>query len=187
MSQVRGIQDSAVFSRCLMPGYSRRQPARSASLRTALALLTLFAFSAPSPAQEAPPPVKPHGPALFTEPGFMTSALDFAGRFAGEAGAGKVGFHPKVGGMITGAGWLSLGPGYRTRVLNDRAVVDTSAQISWRAYKSANASIEFPLLAAGRLALGSEALWQDATQVSYFGIGPDTSLDLRSQYRLQTM
>lgn len=118
----------------------------------------------------------------------MTSALDFAARFAGDSGGeGKDGFYPKVGGMITGAGWLSIGPGYRAHLLNDRAVIDTSAQISWRAYKIANASIEFPLLAGGRLAIGSEALWQDATQVSYFGIGPDTTLDLRSQYRLQTM
>ena len=168
-----------------MPGLLSRQPARSARVRTGLALLTLILFSTPSSAQEAP--ALPDRPALFAEPGVMTTALDFADKYVGESGERKDGFYPKVGGMITGAGWLSLGPGYRVHVLNDRAVIDTSAQISWRAYKTANASIEFPLLAGERLALGSEAQWQDATQVSYFGIGPDTPLDLRSEYRLQTM
>jgi hypothetical protein len=89
--------------------------------------------------------------------------------------------------MISGAGWISVGPGYRRHVLNDDAVIDASTAISWRGFMMANAIFEFPLLAGGRLTTGVEALWQDATQLNYFGVGPDSSVDLRSQYRLQTM
>jgi hypothetical protein len=139
-------------------------------------------------AQEAPPPPKTHGPALFTEPGFMTSALDFAAGLAGrDSGNGKNGFYPKFGKMVTGAGWISVGPGYRTRLLNGRAVIDTYAQISWRGYTNADASLEFPLLAGGRLTVGSEALWQDAKQVNYFGLGAASDPTLRSHYRLQSL
>jgi hypothetical protein len=151
-------------------------------------LLTMGMLSLSVSAQEAPPPVKLHGPALMSEPELMTSALDFAGRFSGrDSGDGKEGFYPKVGGMVTGAGWLSIGPGYRTRVLNGRAVIDGLAQVSWRGYMKANAAFEFPLLLDGRLAVGSEGLWQDATQVNYFGLGANSSSELRSQYRLQTL
>lgn len=168
---------------------SFRHTVRPRGVQTALALLlVLGVFPLPASAQEAPPPQTTHGPALFTEPGFMTAALDFAARLAGsDSGNGKEGFYPKFGNMITGAGWLSVGPGYRMRVLHRRAIIDTSAQISWRGYKQAHASFEFPLLVNGRLTVGSEGLWQDATQVNYFGLGAASTPDLRSQYRLQTM
>jgi hypothetical protein len=160
---------------------------RGAALVPALVLLS-GVLAVPAIAQEAAPSPGPHGPALLAEPGFMTSALDWASRFSErDDGDGKEGFFPKVGGMITGAGWLSVGPGYRTRVFNDQAVIDAFAQASWRGYLRADASFEFPLLLDGRLAVGTEGLWQDSTQVNYFGVGPDTSADLRSQYRLQTL
>ena len=89
--------------------------------------------------------------------------------------------------MISGAGWISAGPAYRWSLFDGRAFADVSATVSWRAYLKANAVFELPLLADGRLAAGVQALWQDSTQVNYFGLGPDSSEDLRSQYRLQTM
>jgi hypothetical protein len=160
----------------------------SRSAAAVAALLLLFGvLTLPATAQEAPPPPKPHGPALFAEPGFMTSALDWAARFSDkETASDRDGFYPKGGGMITGAGWISAGPGYRMRLFGDRAVINAFAQASWRGYLRADTSIE-TLLLDGRLTVGSEALWQDSTQVNYFGIGPDTSADLRSQYRLQTL
>jgi hypothetical protein len=53
---------------------------RNATVVTLLLLLGVFPL--PAMAQEAPPLHKPHGPALFAEPGFMTSALDWAARFS---------------------------------------------------------------------------------------------------------
>ena len=142
----------------------------------------------PALGQEAPREVEPHGPALFEEPALLTAAVDFASGFAGGGeGERDDGFYPKVGGMISGAGWISGGPGYRRTLFGGRAFADAHAAVSWRGYLQSNAALEFPLLADGRLAAGVEALWQDSTQVNYFGLGPDSSEDLRSQYRLQTM
>ncbi len=77
----------------------------------------------------------------------------------------KDGFYPELGHMITGGGWISAGPGFRHHLLNDRALIDMSAAVSWRAYKIAQARFELPYLADERLAIGAQALWQDFTQV----------------------
>jgi hypothetical protein len=50
-------------------------------------------------------------------------------------------------------------------------LVDGSAAISWRAYKTAQLRFEVPTLAGHRLAVGSQR-WLDFTD--YFGIGPDS-------------
>jgi hypothetical protein len=89
--------------------------------------------------------------------------------------------------MITGAGWISIGPGYRHHLFEDRAMVDVSAAVSWRSYKMAQARFELTRLARGRLALGSQARWQDLTQITYFGEGPETPDTDRSEYRLQSL
>jgi hypothetical protein len=157
--------------------------------RYAAVLLALTAVNVgTASAQEAPPPLEPHAEAFFDEPGLLTSAFDFAGRFTTRGGGGdSPGFYPKVGGMISGAGWISAGPGVRTDLFGGRARAAAYATVSWRGYVNADTSLEFPLLLGGRLAAGTEALWQDSLQVNYFGLGPDSSDDLRSQYRLQTM
>jgi hypothetical protein len=153
-------------------------------------LLLLGVLASPALAQEAPRHIEPHGPALFDEPDLLTAALDLAGRFLSDDGEGEPdedGFYLKVGGMISGAGWIAAGPGYRRTLFGGHAFADAYAAVSWRGYLAADAVLEFPLLADGRLAAGVEGLWRDSTQVNYFGLGPESSEDLRSQYRLQTM
>ena len=158
-------------------------------IRPCILILLIGLLARPAAAQEAPRAPEPDAPALFDEPGLITSAFDFAGRYMsrGVGEPGKDGFYPKVGGMISGAGWIAVGPGYRHHLFGDRAVADVYATVSWRGYLKADASLEFPLLAGGRLEAGTEAAWQDSTQVNYFGLGPDSSEDLRSQYRIQSM
>ena len=139
-------------------------------------------------AAQPPSPLTPSLPVGFmTEPVVLSSAIDFANqRFGDHAGRPKNGFYPELSNMITGSGWVSAGPGYRHYFADDNAVFETSAALSWRFYKVAQARFELPQLANGHLVLGTQVAWQDATQVSYFGIGPDVSEDDRSQYRLQT-
>ena len=150
-----------------------------------IALLLAGLIATPAFGQDAP---EPQGPALFGEPHLLTKAVDFAGRFmSGGEGEREDGFYPKVGGMISGAGWISGGPGYRRTLFGGRAFADAHAAVSWRGYLRADAVLEFPHLANGNLAAGVEALWQDSTQVNYFGLGPDSTEDPRSQYRLETM
>ena len=140
------------------------------------------------PAPQAPPAIPPQRPAgLMSEPGFLSSAIEFANRFGDHDGSHKSGFYPELSNMITGSGWVSVGPGYRRYWgINDQWMFDTSAALSWRLYKMGQARIERTELAGGHLTLGTQAMWQDNTQVNYFGIGPDISEDDRSQYRMQS-
>jgi hypothetical protein len=139
-------------------------------------------------AQEASPPEPTHEKfTIAPEPGPVTFVADFVGRFVGDGnGEDKTGFYPSFGRIVSGAGWISLGPGYRQRLFGDRAIVDASAAMSWRAYKQGQARFEFTDLADSRVAIGTQLLWQDLTQVNYFGNGPDSSVDGRSEYRLKT-
>lgn len=156
----------------------------------------LFAFlsalaltvTVPVLAQEAPPTEPSHDRStLFAEPQPVTFVLDFAGRFLGDGnGEDKTGFYPAIGRIVSGAGWISAGPGYRQRVIGDRAVIDASGAVSWRAYKLAQARFEFTDLADSRVVVGTQVVWQDLTQLNYFGSGPDSSVDARSEYRLKT-
>ena len=122
---------------------------------------------------------------LLAEPHVMGSAVALAGRWLDEGGSTKDGFYPDFGNMITGAGWISAGPGYHRHLFDGHAFVDASAAISWRAYKMAQARFELTDLAANRLTVGSQVRWQDLTQVDYFGTGADSLNSARSEYRLK--
>ena len=154
----------------------------------ALAMAILLSCAIGVSAQEAPPSEPAHEQfTLADEPRPITFVADLAGRFLGDgSGEDKTGFYPSFGRIVSGAGWISIGPGYRQRVFGDRAVIDGSAAISWRAYKMGQARFEFTDLANSRVALGTQLLWQDLTQLNYFGNGPDSSADGRSEYRLKT-
>jgi hypothetical protein len=116
----------------------------------------------------------------------MKKAVDLIERRTG-GGSEKPssGFDLETGGMITGAGWLSAGPGYR-RFFANRVMLDTSAAVSWRAYKMAQATVEVRDVVWGGLSVGSQAIYQDMVQIAYFGSGTQTRVDDRSEYRLRT-
>lgn len=127
-------------------------------------------------------------PAFFTEPRSLAKGLARAEQYGREEGDArpKDGFYPEFGQMITGGGWISVGPGFRHHLLNDRALIDMSAAVSWRAYKVAQARFELPYLADERLAIGAQALWQDFTQIRYYGAGPDSMWDGLSDFRMKS-
>ncbi len=126
------------------------------------------------------------GGALFAEPKIVTLAIDSAIESLGDSVKPSNGFYPELSNMITGSGFVSLGPGYRRQVFNRRAFVDTSAAASWHWYKMAQARLEFPDLASHRVTAGVQGMWQDETQVNYFGIGSNAPKANESQYRLQS-
>ena len=124
--------------------------------------------------------------ALVSEPQAMTKAIESVdGWFRDDESTPKDGFYPVLNGMITGAGWISAGPGYRKHLFDGRALVDASAAISWRAYKIAQARFEVVNLAHDRVTLGTQVRWQDFTQVNYYGVGADSLETQRSEYRLK--
>lgn len=128
------------------------------------------------------PPVTP----LADEPRILEKAMARIEARAGNPDDDPPeGFFVEFGQMITGSGWISAGPGYRQYLFDRRAVLETSAAISWRAYKAAQATLEFPRLANNRLTAGGKVLWHDYTQVRYFGAGPHTSKEGISDYRVK--
>jgi hypothetical protein len=124
---------------------------------------------------------------LLPEPGFLDRAIRYARQKAGSTDSGQIknGFYPELSNMVTGAGWLTLGPGYR-HWLGDGAFVDGSTAISWRAYKMAQVRLEMPRLARERLTIGTQYRWQDLTQITYFGAGAEAEEADRSEYRLKS-
>ncbi len=75
--------------------------------------------------------------------------------------------------LIPGAGWVSVGPGYRHWYGKDmRSSSMRSASISVNNYRLAQARAELPEFLKSRLALGAQARWQDFGRVDYFGVGP---------------
>jgi surface antigen Omp85-like protein len=124
---------------------------------------------------------------FFVEPTFISKPIDFVvDRFAKAGEREKSGFYPEFSNQATGAGWVSAGPGYRRYLLDDQLFVDGSATVSWHMYKMAQVRIELPALLDDRLTIGTQAMWQDLTQVSYFGAGPDSLESDRSEYRIRT-
>jgi Omp85 superfamily domain len=154
-------------------------------------LLLTVGLAAGSAAQQAPTTTAPRqetdlAPGLLPEPHAITRAMDFASqKFGDEDSSPKDGFYPDFANMITGAGWISVGPGYRQHFLDGHLLVDGSAAISWRAYKNAQARIELTDLASNHATLGFQVRWQDLTQVNYFGIGADSLESQQSEYRLR--
>ena len=146
----------------------------------------LLAGCAASQSFARPAPVE--RPGLLPEPAAIGRAIEIGTRVvtSGDGGAMKNGLYPELGDMVTGAGWISGGPGYRHWLSGDRVFVDSSAAVSWRAYKMAQARLELPTLAHSRVSAGVQARWQDLTQVTYFGEGPDSAETARSEYRLRT-
>jgi len=153
------------------------------AVAAALAVLPLTTYAQES----APPPPTVDVDGLLPEPHLFERALDFATRTFGGGGRERNGIYPETKNMITGAGWISLGPGYRHWFGGDRLFTDISAALSWRSYTIARGRIELTNLAKSRVALGSEVKWQDFTQNTYFGQGPDSLEANRSEYRLKSL
>lgn len=122
---------------------------------------------------------------IFHEPKPIAKAAVQAERLTREREY-KDGFFVETGNMITGSGWVSAGPGYRHRVFGQRAVVSTSAAVSWRLYTMARASLDTPRDSDSPWSFGATTLYQDALQVNFFGVGNSTDVADRSGYRLQS-
>jgi hypothetical protein len=118
------------------------------------------------------------------EPEQLTRAALFADRQLSK-GDRNSGFYLDFGNMIPGAGWLSVGPGYRRWMSDDRWLLDASAAISTQGYRTAQGRIEAPALLRSRLAIGAQARWVDFRHVDYYGLGPDSLKDAHSEFAVR--
>jgi hypothetical protein len=148
---------------------------------TAAAALLLFATRVL--AQEAAPPA----PGIMPEPRPLARIGEIVERRTSTQKEPSNGFFVDFGSaMITGSGWIAAGPGYRHRILGNRATFTASAVLSWRLYSAAQVRIDAPTLLHGHASAGAQALYQDSLQVNYFGLGNRSRLDDRTGFRLRT-
>jgi hypothetical protein len=138
-------------------------------------------------AQEAPPvpSTATEAKGLVPEPDLITRATLYADRHLGKGDLTN-GIYVDWGNMVPGAGWASVGPGYRHWYGKDTMLVDGSAAISVNNYRMAQARFELPKFLKSRLALGTQVRWQDLREVDFFGVGPDTTKDISGTYSVES-
>lgn len=133
-----------------------------------------------------PPEPPPQAPGYLQEPPIVGQAIEYAGdKLSPSPGMPGDGFYPEFGYMITGSGWISAGPGYHHKFADSRGLADASAAISWRAYKIAQARVEYHAIGGDTLTVGAQGIWQDLTQVHFYGIGADSLKSNGSAYRMK--
>jgi hypothetical protein len=97
--------------------------------------------------------------------------------------APPTGLYPAFGSVYSGGGF-ALGPAYR-RYYGDRSTLDARALYSIRSYKLAEVGTNSPGHAGGHVDLYARTTWLDATEVAFYGIGPDSRRDDRTSFRLR--
>ena len=156
--------------------------------RVAFGVLLALGSAAESRAQDPPDrstPQPDRSQGLLPEPRFMTTIAEMIGGRAGALHRPGDGFYPRIGSLEASAGWLRGGPGYRRQFWQNRALFDVSGAVSWRAYKLVEGRVELPEVAGNHLLLGAMGVWEDFTQIGYFGAGPDSPRDNRTAFRLR--
>jgi len=100
----------------------------------------------------------------------------------------STGFHglrPKIGNMVTGAGF-ALGPEfYRADLLREQLEFRTSAGFSFGGSQKYEMEARFPKLASERLELEFVGSHRNYARLGYYGQGPDSLKIDRTNYRLQ--
>jgi hypothetical protein len=147
-----------------------------------VAFLALSLAPAPASwAQTASKAAAPEG--LFDEPPISARAAGLAEKWTADKKK-KDGFFVETGHMITGSGWVSAGPGYRRHLFHDRLVATTSAAVSWRLYNIVRGSLDVEATEDSPWTFGVGALYQDALQINFFGLGNESTDASRTGYRL---
>jgi outer membrane protein assembly factor BamA len=98
---------------------------------------------------------------------------------------GSNGFGVKLGNMVTGGGF-AIGPEYsRQDLLDGNFTFRTSAQFSTRGYQKYEAEAAAPRLWKERLELSLVGSHRNYGGINYYGPGPDSSKERRTNYRLE--
>ncbi len=108
-------------------------------------------------------------------------AEDIADRVFGNTS----GFRPVIGGLATGSGFAAGPEYYRPDLANGNVVFRVSAVGSFRLYERASAELAFPQLANGHAFVELGAVYRNYPTLNYYGPGPDSQKDGRTDYRLE--
>jgi hypothetical protein len=95
------------------------------------------------------------------------------------------GWYPRIGGLTTGSGFAG-GVGYRKHLFDDELFVNVSGALSMKAYKELEADASYPRLWNDRLEVGGTVRWRDFPQEDFFGLGPASRFDTRTNYAFES-
>ena len=99
--------------------------------------------------------------------------------------SGVAGFRIKLGGLVSGSGF-AFGPEYLRRDLLDGAVIiRASARTSTKLYQLTDLQFTFPSFARGKLSADIYSVRRNYPGINYYGPGPDSHKNGRSNYRLE--
>jgi outer membrane protein assembly factor BamA len=119
------------------------------------------------------------------EPNGVERAMNFAEQKAIFL-LDREGFHPKLGSLTVGSGF-AYGLGFRDRDLfSNRGALEVWAAGSVKRYWATEARMTFPRLANNHLHLEAWGSHRDYPQENFFGLGPDSNRDDRSDYAIRT-
>ena len=93
------------------------------------------------------------------------------------------GLYPYFDSVYSGGG-LTLGAGYR-KFLGDYSFAEFRGLYSVKNYKRFEFRVVSPNHARGRLDFDGAAGWMDATQIGYYGLGPTSTRDDETNFRIQ--
>lgn len=155
-------------------------------IRLAVLLICLAPLAANAQESPAVPRNATEASGLISEPDLLTRAALFADRQLGKGDLTN-GIYWDYGSMIPGAGWGSIGPGYRHWYSKDLMFVDASAAISVHGFTTVQGRIEAPGFLKSRLAIGAQGRRQDFGKVDYFGSDVGTSRDSESHYSIKSV
>jgi len=98
----------------------------------------------------------------------------------------RVGWYPFIGSIFPG-GSVAAGPGYRAR-FGGSGRVDAHVARSVKSFTGAETFVALPEMSSGRVQAALLANWTDAPEVRFYGVGPASSVDNKTQlsYRATT-
>lgn len=94
------------------------------------------------------------------------------------------GFYPVAGGIVRGSA-MGLGLGYRRRPAAGRVLLDTSAAMSYRGYRSLQVGAGLPSMARRPVDLQTGVRWFDYPQEDFYGLGRRTAEADRVSFTLR--
>lgn len=120
--------------------------------------------------------------------GFIDKARQFARNspLLGRIFGSDEGVYLRFGGMTTGSG-MALGPGYRHSYAGDRLFVDLSGALSTKLYKSVDANVRWLQVLGDRVEAWSSFRYADFPEEDFFGLGPSSSLAMRTNYDIDSI
>ena len=98
--------------------------------------------------------------------------------------SGLTGIYPRIGGLPTGSGF-ALGATFRVAKPDPKFVFEATGAGTFKGYKELDLTARLPRLAGDLIELSGGVGWWDYTQMRFFGLGPDSTIENRTSYRYE--